>query len=519
MKEEKRILKISAFVFVLTILTKALQIVFFPLVAAFFGISRELESFIVAYSIPTFVSTVLFGNFGAAFILIFTQQKLKHGEESAWEFASSMINIVFLGAIAITAAGVWLSPWIIRFMVPGMESAYKDIGTTLTQILFVTVMFFTSIMVLTSILQSYQSFILPATATLLSNFVLMGTILIVKQRIGVYVLAVATILSEAFAVALLLAGCKEIWRNKYTLKINANQLVIKDAMLMFLGVSIIGALWQINLITNRFFASFLAIGSIATLEYASRSVLLIIELLSLSIVTPLYQRMSSESAIGDIAKVRDTFSLGLKMTAVVLLPIAVFVVLLRFPIFQIFLEHGEFTTQNTAKVSSVFLCLSLSMIGSGFGQMIASAYCVLRKVRLLLILSLCVLILNILLSAILHKVMGVEGLAMATGIATLVGCILSFGVLNKVIGGLDFIYLAKFMVKTSLGAALSGASGWLLFIYLGQWVKVDLLSQITRLGISAVVWIVIYILMMSLFRMGEINLVLNLVKERVKFPR
>jgi putative peptidoglycan lipid II flippase len=292
LKEEKRIVKITIFVFIITLLTKGLQIIFFPLVAAFFGTSRELESFIVAYSVPTFISTVLFGNFGTAFILIFTQQRLKDGEESAWKFANPVISVVLLGAVAISAAGVWLSPWIIRFMVPGMESAYKDIGTRLTQILFITVVCFTSIIILTALLQSYQSFIFPAIATLFANFVLIGTILIVKQRIGVYVLAVATILSEAFAVAFLLTGSKKLWRHKYTFKIDVNQFVIKDAVLMFIGVSIIGALWQINLITNRFFASYLAIGSIATLEYASRSVLLIIELLSLSVVIPLYQRMS-----------------------------------------------------------------------------------------------------------------------------------------------------------------------------------------------------------------------------------
>ena len=519
MREEKRIVKVAILVFIIALLTKGLQIVFFPLVAAFFGTSRELESFIVAYSVPTLISTVLFGNFGAAFILFFTQQKLKHGEEAAWKFASPMITVVLLGAIVISAAGAWLSPWIIRFMVPGMESAYKDIGSRLTQILFVTVVFLTAIIILTAILQSYQSFILPAAATLFANVVLIGTILIMKQRVGIYVLAVAIILSEALAVALLLAGSGEIWRNKYTFKLNVNQLVIKDAMLMFIGVSIIGALWQINLIINRFFASFLTTGSIATLEYASRSVLLIIELLSVSIVVPLYQRMSSESAIEDKAKVRETFSLGLKMTAVALFPIAAFVILLRFPIFQIFLEHGRFTTQDTAEVSSVFLYLSLSMIGSGFGQMVASAYCALRKVRLLLVVSLCGLILNVFLSAILHKVMGVEGLALATGIATFLGCIFSLGILSKEIGGLDVPYLSKFMIKTSFGAVLSGALGWSLFLYSGQLVKGDLFSQIIRLGISAVVCIVIYILMMSFFRIGEIDLVLKIVKERFKLIR
>jgi len=89
--------------------------------------------------------------------------------------------------------------------------------------------------------------------------------------------------------------------------------------------------------------------------------------------------------------------------------------------------------------------------------------------------------------------------------------------LNKEIGWLDVIYLAKFMVKTSLGAVLSGASGWLLFLYLGQLVKVNFLSQITRLGISAVVWVTIYTLLMIFFRIGEINLVLKIVKDRLKF--
>ena len=145
MVEEGRILKVTTLVFILSVLTKALQIIFYPLVARFFGTSGELESFIVALSIPTLVSTILLGNFGAAFILIFTEQKVKYGDKSAWDFASSLINIVFLGAIGITVAGILLSPWLIRFVVPGMEFVYRQMGTQLLQLLFFTVFFFMKI--------------------------------------------------------------------------------------------------------------------------------------------------------------------------------------------------------------------------------------------------------------------------------------------------------------------------------------------------------------------------------------
>jgi putative peptidoglycan lipid II flippase len=517
--EETRILKATTVIFILTLITKALQIIFFLLVAAFFGTSGEFESFIVALSIPTFVSSIFLSGFGTAFIPIFARQRLKHGEKSAWEFTSSLINIVLLATIIITIIGIILSPYLIHFMVPGMESVYKYIGIRLTQLLFVTVIFFTLTVILTAVLQSYQSFIVPAAATLISNLVIVATVLVVKQKIGVYVLAVAFILSGACSVVLLLMASKRLWRGGYNFKINFKQLVIKDALLMLIAVSFIGVLGQIILIANRFFASFLPTGSIATMEYASRAVFLIIELLALSVVAPLYQRMSGEAAMDDKAKLRATLSLGMKMTAVILLPIAAFTVLLRVPLFALLLEHGKFTSQNTIEVSSVFFYLSMVIVGSGFGQIIVSTYYAIKKAKLLLILSICGVMLNIILDAVLVRPMGVEGLALATGVSAILGTIFTFWVLLKKIGGLDRIYLSKFMLKTSLASVISGVSGWFLFLYIDNFIKGNLVGQIIKLGVSAIVCMAMYTLLMSFFRMGEINLVLNIFKGRFKIAR
>lgn len=519
MIEETRILKTTTIIFILTLITKALQIIFFPLVAAFFGTSGELESFIVALSIPTLIGSVLLSGFGTAFILLFTEQRLKHGGKLAWEFASSLINIVLLATTVITIIGVILSPWLIHFIVPGMESVYKYIGIRLTQLLFVTVIFFTLTVILTAVLQSYQSFIVPAAVTLISNLVLIVTILVVKQKMGIYVLPAAFILSGACAVALLLMTSKRLWWSGYNFKINFKQLVIKDALLMLIALSFIGVLGQIILIANRFFASFLPTGGIATMEYASRAVFLIIELLSLSVVAPLYQRMSSEAAMDDKAKLRATLSLGMKMTAVILLPIAAFTVLLRVPLFALLLEHGKFTSQNTMEVSSVFFYLSMVMVGSGFGQIIVSTYYAIKKAKLLLILSLCGVVLNIILDAVLVRPMGVEGLALATGASAILGTVFTLWVLLKKIGGLDGIYLSKFMLKTSFASVLSGVAGWFVFLYIDNFIEGNFFGQIIKLGVSATVCMAMYTLLMSFFRMGEINLVLNIFKDRFKIAR
>jgi putative peptidoglycan lipid II flippase len=236
----------------------------------------------------------------------------------------------------------------------------------------------------------------------------------------------------------------------------------------------------------------------------------------LSLVLPIYQRMSSESAMGELDKVRESFSLGLKIIAVVVFPLTTFVVLLRMPLFQLFLEHGKFTSQNTLHVSSVFLYLSMAIVGLGFGQMIVCAYCVLKKVKLLLGLSLCGLLLNILLGALLHREMGVEGLALASGASILLTSIFSLGALHKEIGGLNTLYLTRFTAKTLAAALVSGISVWGLLPLMSFWTGKNFLGQVAMIGLSAGIFCMIYILLMSLFKVGEINFILRLIKERMK---
>ncbi len=501
---------------ILTLLTKGLQVIYFPLIATIFGVSKELESFFVAYSIPTFICSFFLMNFRTMFIPLFAQQKLRMGETSAWKFTSSLINIILLCVLALVLLGIIFSSWFVKLAAPGMDATYQALGVRLTQILFITIISTALTVILSSILQSYESFIFQGATLLVGQLTLTGILFLMRQGTGIYVLVWAILVSQGCVLVLLLGASKRIWWRQYTLKMDAEPSLIKDALLMFISVSMVGSLWQINLIVNRVFASFLPPGNIAVLEYASRSMIFIVEFLGLSIIIPIYQNMATASAAGDQSKVRDTFSLGVKMTAVVLFPLIAFIIFLRFPVFQIFLEHGQFSLQNTRQVSSAFLYLSMAGVGNGFGLVITGAYCVLRKLRLLFVFSLCGLMFNGLLSFILYRVMGVDGLALATGMATLLTTLFSWRALNEVIGGLDTAYLAKFTGKVLAAALISGTFSWFLFHLMGRWTGVDLFSQIVKLGVSAASCGVAYIVLMSFLKMGEINFVLDVVKDRIK---
>ncbi|MBI3754344.1 MAG: murein biosynthesis integral membrane protein MurJ [Deltaproteobacteria bacterium] len=518
MAEEIKIVKTTIILFVLAVLTRIFQILFLPLVAAIFGTSGEFESFIIAFSISTMFGSILLSGFGTVFIPTFTECKLRNGEESGLNFASSFINLVLVSYIFIVIIGITFAPWLVSIFAPGIAPIFKHLGARLTQILFIASFFVTLTAIITAVLYSYRSFIIPSIAALCGTVALLASIIAIKDGIGIYVLPVALILSGIISFLILLVSIAKInFRFRFT--VNLRHPAIREAGAMLFSVSFVGILGQLIMIANRFFASFLPEGSIATMEYANRLVSMVIEFFALSLIIPLYQRMSAESALNEGDKIRTSFSLGMKMTAIILLPLTAFLIFLRVPIFTLLLEYGKFTPQNTLEVSSVFLYLSLAMIGSGFGQIIVNTFYAIKRMKAVVILSLGGVMLNILLDAALFKPMGLEGLALATGIAAILGAAISIGVLRRALGGVDGFYLSKFILKTSLAAIVSSGSGWFLFNAIDNLTAVDFTGQIMKLGVSAITCATTYVLLMSFLRMGEINFVLNIIKERLKIAR
>jgi len=509
-----RIVKTTTVIFAVSIASKLAQILLFPLIAAYFGTNGELESFFVAFSIPMLMLSTLLGSFGMVFIPFFTEQRLKHDDTMVWNFASALITVVLLLSSAITVLSIICSPWLFSTIAPGMSFHYKELGIVLTRYLSVTILLFTGTVIFTAIMNSYQSFILPAVVGFIANIVIIVPILIVRQKITINIVAAAYVFSAASSAVILGFSSKAFWQRRYKFILRPHDAQTRQALGMFLTASCIGISGQMIPFANRYFASFLQEGSIATLEYASRIITFIVELLAVSIVIPLYQKLSNDAAKGDKASLAATFTLGIKMIAVVLLPAALFMVLLREPFFSLLLEHGRFTAQNSIEVSSAFLFLSLAMIGNGFAQIIVSIFYALKRTRLLFALSAGGVIINIALDALLYRPLGVNGLALATGVTAVLGAALAMSFLRKELDGFDRFYMIKFLSKISLLAFVSSQVAWITFYFIGHDVRLSHLNLFGKLMISAVICTLTYVILLSYSGVEEANFVLNRIKER-----
>ncbi|MCD5416809.1 murein biosynthesis integral membrane protein MurJ, partial [Candidatus Bipolaricaulota bacterium] len=76
-----------------TLLSRVLGFVREMVIAHMFGATAETDAFLIAFIIPGVFAGLVASAITVAFIPVFTEYRLKQGEEDAWQIASTLINV------------------------------------------------------------------------------------------------------------------------------------------------------------------------------------------------------------------------------------------------------------------------------------------------------------------------------------------------------------------------------------------------------------------------------------------
>ena len=115
------------------------------------------------------------------------------------------------------------------------------------------------------------------------------------------------------------------------------------------------AVYQINLIVDAQFASFLGDGSVSWLYYADRINELVLGVFAISLSTVVLPTLSRQVVDGEPEKVRQTLSLALRLIAFITIPATLGLIVLRVPIVRVLFERGEFTAVDSAATAQLAL--------------------------------------------------------------------------------------------------------------------------------------------------------------------
>jgi len=333
----------------------------------FFGSSPESDAYV--YAIENIVLIVYFiveESLGPSFMPVFILEMERNGEESAWEFGSTILNLLFLAIAGWIVVGMMMAPEIVGFLAPGFENRNDPLTINLTIHLLryaLPGLLGLSIGSLTYvIINAYKVFSFPAAGDAVQKFLTFAAMFVafVVFGMGFDCLAVGFL---AGAVGKIVTHL--IWlRHKliyYRLKIALRSPAMKRFAILLLPLlaGIVFAKVR-DVVTDRF-ASHLAIGIPTDIRMGKKIGNLPVLIIPYALSIAIFPFLCDLSARRDSKGLGHIVTRGLNFVALFFVPLSVITIILRVPVVRFIFDRGGMTPDHV-----YYMSMSLAIYSSAF---------------------------------------------------------------------------------------------------------------------------------------------------------
>jgi putative peptidoglycan lipid II flippase len=231
-------------------------------------------------------------------------------------------------------------------------------------------------------------------------------------------------------------------------------------------------------IVDRILASFLLVGSIASLWYAQRLIQLPVAIIGLAISRSLIPYLTEKKALVQDEDFLAGIRLGIQLNFTLILPTIMLMVVMAKPIISIVYQRGAFDAESTRLTAIAFWCYSLGLLGISLNAFFSRLFAVFQKNKIPFYVSVFYTLLNIALKFILVITpLKHGGLALASSIAFSASCFLLFYFLSREIDHqINGIAILKDLAKVGLICVVIGG---LVFVVYHSMIE-PLLNQLIR---------------------------------------
>ena len=455
---KKHIIKSAGIIGFATVISRVLGFVRDIIIARFFGTARYAEAFVVAFRIPNMLRDLVGeGATNAAFVPVLSEYMVKKKEEF-WGLANVILNLLLITLSAITIAGIFASPWIVRFMAPGFLDDPEKFAITvkLTRFMFPYILLIGLAAYTMGVLNSLKHFSTPAFGPCLLNIAIIVCAIIWGE--SVMGLASGVLIGGVLQLAVQMPVLyKKGFRFSFTRKLNhpaANRIGV------LLLPRILGScVYQLNLFINTILASLSTIvgsGGVAALYYANRIFQFPLAIFGIAIAQAALPTMSREALEKDPANLKRTLSFSLRVINFIIIPASIGLIVLAVPITKTLFERGKFDHYSTLITANALIFYSIGLFSYSGIKILVSCFYSLQDTRTPVKIAVVSLVLNIALNVMLMFPLKIGGLALAASLSGIFNFIALFFILRKKIGPLDTRRILSSFLK-ALGASLAMA--------------------------------------------------------------
>lgn len=504
----------------MSLASRGLGLIRDSLLASTFSAGDVLDSYYAAFRIPDLIYNILIlGALAAAFIPVFTALISRDKDDEAWELANGVVNLAAFFIIVFSVILAIFAPTIMKIITPGFSP--EKIATTVmfTRIMFLSPLFLGLSGIFGGILTSFKRFLIYSIAPLFYNLGIIIGILVFVRFWGPIGLAWGVVFGAFCHFLIQYPAARSLgYRHRWNFWVHFNNKEVKRVIRLMVPRTLGIAVNQVNLFVITIFASTLASGSLAIVNFAQNLQGVPLGLFGSSFAIAVFPTLSAIHARSEHQKFVKTFSETFRQILFFVIPVSVFILLLRAQIVRIILGHGKFDWQDTILTFQVLGIFSLSLFAQCIEPLLARTFYSMHDTKTPFYIALISEIINISAVLLLLKEyhLGVIGLAIAFSVSNLVEIMILLFILRTKFDNLDDKKILSSIFKISVASFAAGIGIQIVKYLADKLVNID-----TFLGISiqtaaaGIVGILIFIGVCYLIRAEEFIHFKNSIARRI----
>ena len=473
--------------------------------------------FYTADRIPNLIYSILVvGAVSTVFIPVFTDI-LKKNHEKAFESASSIITATLLLFSLFGIIVLAFSKQIIYVLSIGKFTDQELVlGAHLMQIMIGAQILLVIGSLVTSVLQSFKYFLVPALAPVFYNIGMILGIVLLSPKYGIYGPTYGVVFGALLHVFIQIPILRRT-HFRFKIALNFKDKSLKEMLKLvpprILGVSMASIVGTIN----NSLAILISTPSVVFLKFATQLQTFPVTLFGLAMASAALPTLSKENGEESREKFKQTLLTTLHQTMFLVLPLSVILLILRVPVVRIVYGVANFPWEATIKTSYALAFFSLSIFAQSANYLLSRAFYALKDTKTPVLVNLVTVLINVMLSVyfVTQLKLGVWSVALAYTITSIMDFLMYLYFLDRKIGGFDRDRLIKPFTKIAFSTVLMGVFLYIPLKLLDKYIfdTTYTIQLILLTSTAGTIGMGVYLLLTKLFKVEEIELFYKLLRK------
>ncbi|MBF0101955.1 MAG: murein biosynthesis integral membrane protein MurJ [Desulfobacterales bacterium] len=482
------------------------------------GTQTSVDAYQVSFIIPELLNHMVASGFlSVTFIPIFSHYLAINEEEKGWQVFSTILMNFSLLLVVLMSITLYYTPVLVNYFAPGFSDPLaKQLAIRMTRIIIPAQFFFFAGGLFMAVQYAKEQFAFPAFAPLIYNIGIIIFGVILSPWIGMEGFSWGVLIG-AFVGNFLLQymGARRMGMHLYfTLNFNHPDFktYIRQTIPLMFGLTMTFS----TEIFFKWFGTYLPAGSISSLNYGLRVMLMLVGFFGQAVGVASFPFMARLSAENRIQEMNELLNKAVKYLLLIL-PVSVLMMVLRHETIYILFQRGKFDAVATEQTAGVFFYLLIGAFAFAAQTVVGRGFYAMQNTLLPTIISTFTAIVSIPMYYLGMQQMGANGIALAVSLSSIFQVGLLYAIWNQrsqndAAKQIYYFLFKLSFVSLSIGALLYGTK-----LMLKHYIDAStLLGNLWMILTLSVFFGFLLIIMSRILQLNEILIPIHAILKKMK---